>query len=554
MSTQQNPYWQMEPEISSERQAYLEQRLAILPDPVHGIYPFGGIALTRADIEWLLIHHDNNRGPIDWQDVTQRQRTGLDLRGADLRQTNLFALPLAKSLLGFVEEAAKPIPSSLMEAVASALTDVVEKVQEGWSYPPPPSQEAAAGALLENAQMSGVHLEGATLNYAKLNGSLLAMASLTEAQCHFAHFEHVIGGDMHFEQANLRDAIFDHAYLNLSHFEGARLESASLRHADVNQSHFEFARLNAAHCESANMVYTRLSGALLNNTHLEGANLVGAYLGALYMEDEEYEHLQNLQLRDFIPRQLFAANLQSAFFDDTTELSEETIFGDRTLGMGVSVADVHWRGANLAVIDWSFVRYLGDEMTARIPSTIFVEPSDSQIKDVYGMLGIDMDQFMQSREMRAKWYQTAARAYRQLGVALREQGVNEVADVFAYRAQICLRRAHRLQRHFGRALWSGFLDLLSGYGYRPLRSFFAYLLLIGGFSFAYYFLAPDSHIALSPLSAFVFSMTSFHGRGFFPGGIPLDDPLTVLAAFEAFFGLIVELSFIATFTQRYFAK
>jgi hypothetical protein len=49
-------------------------------------------------------------------------------------------------------------------------------------------------------------------------------------------------------------------------------------------------------------------------------------------------------------------------------------------------------------------------------------------------------------------------------------------------------------------------------------------------------------------------MTSFHGRGFFPGGIGLDDPLTVLAAIEAFVGLLIEVTFIATLTQRLFGK
>jgi hypothetical protein len=39
-----------------------------------------------------------------------------------------------------------------------------------------------------------------------------------------------------------------------------------------------------------------------------------------------------------------------------------------------------------------------------------------------------------------------------------------------------------------------------------------------------------------------------------PGGIALDDPITVLAALEAFVGLVIEVSFIATFTQRFFAR
>ena len=49
----------------------------------------------------------------------------------------------------------------------------------------------------------------------------------------------------------------------------------------------------------------------------------------------------------------------------------------------------------------------------------------------------------------------------------------------------------------------------------------------------------------------------FHGRGFFPGlgtAASLHNPLVVLAAVEAVIGLFIEISFIATFTQRYFGK
>jgi hypothetical protein len=49
----------------------------------------------------------------------------------------------------------------------------------------------------------------------------------------------------------------------------------------------------------------------------------------------------------------------------------------------------------------------------------------------------------------------------------------------------------------------------------------------------------------------------FHGRGFFPGlegKHSLHDPLIMVAAVEAVVGLIIEISFIATFTQRFFGK
>jgi hypothetical protein len=46
-----------------------------------------------------------------------------------------------------------------------------------------------------------------------------------------------------------------------------------------------------------------------------------------------------------------------------------------------------------------------------------------------------------------------------------------------------------------------------------------------------------------------------HGRGFSPGqNIGLSSPLTILAAIEAFVGLIIEITFIATLTQRFFRR
>src|SRR5205085_10346804 len=116
------------------------------------------------------------------------------------------------------------------------------------------------------------------------------------------------------------------------------------------------------------------------------------------------------------------------------------------------------------------------------------------------------------------------------------------------------RKVFWYQRKFGQYLFSLFLDLLAGYGYKPWRSFFAYLIVITTFAITYFFIGHTVGPALSPLGSVVFSMTSFHGRGFFPGGITLDDPLTVLAAFEAFVGLLIEVTFIAALTQRLFGK
>ena len=71
--------------------------------------------------------------------------------------------------------------------------------------------------------------------------------------------------------------------------------------------------------------------------------------------------------------------------------------------------------------------------------------------------------------------------------------------------------------------------------------------MITAYVTAYYIIGHKVGLVLSPLGSVIFSMKSFHGRGFFPGGITLDDPLTVVAL-EAFIGLLIEVTFIATLT------
>jgi hypothetical protein len=104
-------------------------------------------------------------------------------------------------------------------------------------------------------------------------------------------------------------------------------------------------------------------------------------------------------------------------------------------------------------------------------------------------------------------------------------------------------------RSFGAYSFSRFLDLLAGYGYKPGRSLGIYLITLFGFTLCYLVLG---HLTL--VEALIFSVTAFHGRGFFPGSFTLGDPVTALAALEAVLGLLIELSFIATFTQRFFGR
>src|SRR5919202_369263 len=87
--------WRTEPEIDEKRKEELASRRATIHDPVQSVYPFKDVKLNRADVEWLLETHEGGRGPVDLSNEQQRNRWGLDLRGAVLRDTDLSGLPLA---------------------------------------------------------------------------------------------------------------------------------------------------------------------------------------------------------------------------------------------------------------------------------------------------------------------------------------------------------------------------------------------------------------------------------------------------------------------------
>ncbi len=394
----------------------------------------------------MLTNHEGGRGPVDWNDLQQRSRIGLDLRGADLQRVDLRNLPLARMRSGLG--------------------------REEWNL-----------TTLEQRSMAGVHLQGADLSQAHLEGAVLQGAHLDGATLRGTYLE----------EANLFRAYLKDAYLR-----GARLENARLR-------------------------FTRMEGAYLPEAHVQGADL------------------------------------RNAFFDNGTNLERITL-RDEKYGCAL-LADVQWSSVNLSVVNWQHIRILGDETKARRRERS-TPPKTAQ----------DKSRLLED-------YHEAVRAYRQLANALRAQGMNEESVHFAYRAQKLQRKVLWRQVVWGKAvadsiqakqepgLWerirelrwrmlkfgayifSWFLDVLAGHGYKPVRSLAIYLLMITSFTVCY--------LALGRLplrEALIFSVTAFHGRGFFPGPFMLSDPVTALAALEAVVGLFIEISFIATFTQRFFGR
>jgi uncharacterized protein YjbI with pentapeptide repeats len=187
----QGQQWRTEPEIDVERQQYLTERRSIKPDWERGIYPFKDIKLNRADVEWLLTTHENGCGPIDRSEENQRQREGLDLRGADLSKKDLSRLPLACTQAGLTGDA--------------------------WFYSSP-EQVKSAAAHLESVILIEAHLEGAKFNNASLNGANLYQAYLEDAE---------------FKYSGLAGAYLNESRLGGAIFKGSHLEGTDLRRAHL---------------------------------------------------------------------------------------------------------------------------------------------------------------------------------------------------------------------------------------------------------------------------------------------------------------------------------
>ena len=357
-----------------------------------------------------------------------------------------------------------------------------------------------AASHMGKSRLSGVQLQQADLCGAQLKGAILLRAQLQEVNLTGAQLQGAIIGN-----AQLRGAILSEA----------QLQEAVLLLGELQEAHFVKAQLQGA----------LLGGAQLQKAVLSQANLQGADLSEAQLQEADL-HEADLQESDLRRAHLEGTNLSNAKLGNQRHI-------------GPQLADVQWGDTNLAVVDWSQVTILGDEHEAKQKIT-----SEGKRKE---------------KSQRLKEYKTAVRANRQLSVALQAQGLNEDAARFAYRAQLCQRGVLWYQgwRSWYKYLGSWFLALLAGYGYKPGWTVIWYLLVIASFAFGYYEVTHLLHAQPYPLAwyeALILSVSSFHGRGFFQPVQNLGDPVAILASIEAVVGLIIEVSFIATFTQRFFGK
>jgi len=511
---EQDQPWRTEPEVDEERQQFLADRRATMPDPSKDIYPFrdesGSIRLTRADVEWLLAthSHDSVKGPVDWDDETQQRREGLDLRGADLSGVSLRRLPLSRLYGGLdPSEVADFQPTYQLGAISNAALHL-----EGADL---------AGARLEASMLVGVQLDQAILVDTRLQGAYFLNAS----------FQGAVMQGCHLEGCALMAANLDHAVAPYAHLEGADLGNARLHQADLFNAHLEGAKLDKADLSGTRLTNAHLQGATLTGAHLEGASLNGSHLGGVEMSSEDLKRI-HISIPLF-PAILPPANLQHCFLDRLTDLYAVDL-GSSKYGF-VSIADAELENARLEVVTWDRVTVLGDERTA------FATTDRTQI-------GV--------RDAR---FEQAIRANRQLATALRTQGLSgKAADHFAYHAKLCQRELYRRQKLWAPWVVSSLGWLLAGYGYRlPRFVVIVYVGVLVLFTCIYWKLGVHSFHGESPLQAwwdsFLVSISAIHGRTTFEQ-LGAWSYAAWFAGIESIVGIVIEAVFVAMLIQRFFAR
>ena len=532
-----NHPWRTEPEIDVKRQAMLNQYLTTLANSERGCYPFKDIGskLSRADVEWLLASRVD--GNVDWSNVHQRECAGLDLRGADLRKVRLSGLPLTHMRGGLISD----------EWVLA--TD---------------HQRDLAGVHLERADLRGAHLEGADL--------------------YGAHLE---GNEEFPNPADLRMSFFD----NTTILEGITLGDetygfvplADVRWGKVNLTRVDWSQVHRLGDEYATQwkmpieyqAAIRANRQLVTELQAQGLNEYATY----------FAYRAHVNKRFMRPQQAILPVVLRVFVRERMPLPKVLLrLEERRYGQHISKHPL--KSALIKLVPLLFVLTL----IALLNSLALVLLLGLCLVAILAVLPI-----LRKRGPQPPQYRHQHRQVPPPGLLSQEQRRRQQwllllgfllgtpksrlplfmgSPTVALQQIPLLRRfSKRWQAHslpigillsfllllllfddtlvcYGRYIFSLVLSLLTGYGYKPARILSWYLVVVFGFAGFYIIFG---HLA--PFEALIFSLTSFHGRGLFPGNNHyLVNSVAMIAIIEGVIGLFLEICLIATYLWRLVQK
>lgn len=211
---------------------------------------------SRGEVSISLRGRDLRYAVLDRTDLHRGDFTGVDLRGASLRETRL-------------EQAKFCHPLKTRSRICSNFegADLTEANLQGVDF---------ESANLQGAQLALVKLEGAVFRNAELEGANLTSASLRGADLSLANLKGAKLSYAKLQSANLTEAELQEADLLEADLQGARLQDAQLEGANLASANLRAAEFSSARLSGADLSKAKLEGADLRQADLRGANLVSA--------------------------------------------------------------------------------------------------------------------------------------------------------------------------------------------------------------------------------------------------------------------------------------
>jgi uncharacterized protein YjbI with pentapeptide repeats len=566
--------WRTEQEITIQRQIELGRLSTTVPNLEQDRYPFKGIKLSRADVEWLVAFQASGQGSVEQTlGVRREANQTLDLRGADLSKVRLVDLPLERMRGGLNFEVWALATDEQREAGAVRM----EKSDLRGTYL---DGAVLCGAHLEGADLSGAHLEGADLSGAHLEGADLSGAHLEGADLSGAHLE---GNERFPKPTNLRMVYFDDTTIlegvNLGDRHYGTVPVADVRWGNANLTAVdwtEVAKLGDEY-ETQWKMPVEYQGAIRANRQLATALRTQGLNDAA----DHYAYRAHINQKRMRLQQALLPIVMRVFVRERMPLPkvllrlEECRHGQRMPQHPVTLALVRVLSLLLVLVLVALAQPLVLVIlcAACVVAFLTVLPvlrKRRQHAPQYRRAQQELPPpglLLQSERRKQQWLlllgfvlgtpksqrsllmKAPTVALEQVPFAqrllVRSRG-NALSTTIILSLLLLLLLFDDTVVCYGRYILSVMNDLLTGYGYRPMRSLFWLLAIVLGFTALYivygHYPAPG---------AFAFSLGALLGRGFSQGHASGLGNLTArLSEIELGLGLVIGFTCVASWIRR----
>ncbi len=293
---------------------------------------------------------------------------------------------------------------------------------------------------------------------------------------------------------------------NIANLQNANFSRANLENINLTSANLEKAYFGGANLKNANLRESVLTGAYLRGAILENATL---HKSCLQSADMRGTNLQNAKLwsSNLQGAKLIRANLKNAGFNEKTILHDVNLYQCQ--------------------IDNSTLKFADNQLDKKV-----IQEKNND-------------------------YKKAKEVYRNLKNYFIQEGMYNISGEYYYREKLMEAKCNWKDKKYFKWISNMFLNLVAGYGERPLRVLIWWVGIILGYSFIYYFYngiyirMANNINSYNPkfLEALYFSIVTFTTLGF-GDFAPKPGFFQLFASFEALLGAIFMAMFIFVFVRQ----